>query len=1102
MPADNKLELVVEVDVNRANASIKSVNAGLTSMEATAAKAARGASSGIDGLTVSVAKGAAAAGVLASAFERVVGWVKTQIEETSRLAARNETLAVVNAQLARANGYNEGSIERLVGRIKDLGITTQASRDIVNKMIAAQLDLSKATDLARLAQDAAVVAGQDSSAALQGIMSGITTQQIEVLRTYGINIQFERAFTEARRRLGRDMTEIERRNTALNVVLAEGPKIAGAYEASLGTVGKQMGSLNRYIEEAKAAIGAEFLPEMRRMIEGLTDLAKWVGRNSDALGLFAKAIAAAAIGAAVAQFIGWIAGAKRAVDALTLAMTRNQFTAIAVGAAVAGTAIYEMNQRTLEANEEFVAMQRAADDLKRINEAINAGKSIEDLKKMGFSLEQVRAAMFGGKQGAKEFFDAFDNDQFRQRMKDLNQAGVDAEEARRRRAQAEALAKDIAKHQIQAERESAQAVTDARRANLTGFAREMAQMGDQANKWATFTDDKGVERQAGLTRRAWQNVLEELSLRWTAFREKFQRDTRAQLAEHVEAEQEAAQRRLAIEAGIVQKRLEYNEEIARRNLDHLDRTLGIEEQRATLARDARLRALEAVDAQTLEQKAAVEAQRAQIEIDHIERVHGIRMRMFELETSTMLIEEEASMTRLGYRADEIRSRIAELTALRDEIKRANQDETSAAIDAARQSAANRTAEMIRDHNRGIFDSFKRQAEGVFDALLTKSHSIWSSIGNSLKTALLTAIKDVVTSRVAAMLMQMFTGTPVSLRPATSGGAGMLAGLGSLLGIGAAPVFGGSAGAAGTPPFLPASVSALNPAAQASAGALASRGVGGLAGLKDFLGFGGGVQYAPGAATTWQAASMSQKLSALGRSNAALLGGGILAMDGLRRGGWTGLAETTAGGALIGFKYGGPLGAAIGAAAGAAAGFVRLFMKGSEQKAIDKIRDIYKVTVDKGFARSVVAMAKSSFGGNLEAAVRSAQVRDMVFEYAMATGQNAGLADSKPRGVWMTQQGGMLSQSGFTMNGQQFGYASSLPGLGGLRTPQQQPQQQVIHVTIQADGESTERFLEGKTVKFVRNNEGAVTSSFNAGISKSLGRTAALTALSDPMAVKI
>ena len=30
---DNKLELVVEVDVNKANASIKSVNTGLSSMD-------------------------------------------------------------------------------------------------------------------------------------------------------------------------------------------------------------------------------------------------------------------------------------------------------------------------------------------------------------------------------------------------------------------------------------------------------------------------------------------------------------------------------------------------------------------------------------------------------------------------------------------------------------------------------------------------------------------------------------------------------------------------------------------------------------------------------------------------------------------------------------------------------------------------------------------------------------------------------------------------------------------------------------------------------------------------------------------------------------
>jgi hypothetical protein len=91
-----------------------------------------------------------------------------------------------------------------------------------------------------------------------------------------------------------------------------------------------------------------------------------------------------------------------------------------------------------------------------------------------------------------------------------------------------------------------------------------------------------------------------------------------------------------------------------------------------------------------------------------------------------------------------------------------QEATDAAIQGARENAAIRQAQLVRGHNQRIFDSFKRPAEGVFDALLTKPQSIWPAIGNSLKTALLTAIKDVVTSRAAVMLMQLFTGTRVSL----------------------------------------------------------------------------------------------------------------------------------------------------------------------------------------------------------------------------------------------------------------------------------------------------------------------------------------------------
>jgi phage-related minor tail protein len=159
-----------------------------------------------------------------------------------------------------------------------------------------------------------------------------------------------------------------------------------------------------------------------------------------------------------------------------------------------------------------------------------------------------------------------------------------------------------------------------------------------------------------------------------------------------------------------------------------------------------------------------------------------------------LMEEELTLKRLGYKADEITARIAELTGQRKEIRDQGDDANDEAVKAARENASNRSAQLVRDHNKQIFDSLKQQAGGVFDALLSKSQSVWSAIGNSLKTALLTAIKDVVTSRIAAMLMNMFA--PGSGPQFRSGGGSSLGFLGAL-GMGAVPAFaGGGAGASG------------------------------------------------------------------------------------------------------------------------------------------------------------------------------------------------------------------------------------------------------------------------------------------------------------------
>jgi len=426
-------------------------------------------------------------------------------------------------------------------------------------------------------------------------------------------------------------------------------------------------------------------------------------------------------------------------------------------------------------------------------------------------------------------------------------------------------------------------------------------------------------------------------------------------------------------------------------------------------------------------------------VAHLRRIHEIRMALLDLqedkELAAILKAQELEMNR-------------------------------AAIETARENAAIRQGQMVRDEQRGIFDSLKRQAEGVFDALLVKSRSVFGAIGDAFKTAMLTAIKDVVTSQVARMLMQLFGG----LRIGVAGGAapsGVTA-LGAIAPIVGASGFGiPGIGPGGTAPTFPTGGGGFG-------SALGLAGL--LPGLKSFLGI-GGLSPAGGIGPTlpFGAMSLGQKLSSIASSPAALLGGGLLALAGLQRGGLSGLGMTTAGGALTGFKFGGPLGAAIGGAAGAVAGLFGLFRKSAEEKAREKIKATYGVDIkDKGVLRQIVEIAKQGFGGNLDMAIRTPQIRDLIELYAMTTGQSTHGLPAKMRPVSLVQtDGSLFQQPGFSQG-------SLLPSLGGLSTigldrigagRPANAGPMVINITVPGAKE----FFEKETVRVVVENPRAVQS---------------------------
>ncbi|MCW5983511.1 MAG: hypothetical protein KIT09_35800, partial [Bryobacteraceae bacterium] len=1045
----------------KANASIKSVNTGLSNIEATAAKSARGAAQGIDGMTAAMVKGATAGNLLADAIKIALAWAKDFTVGSIRLAAENAKAEASLKALAKAHGLSGAAAAKQVALIEEIGFEYTAAAHAVQRLIVADMELSKAEGLAKLAKDAAAIQNVAPGQALEALMLAIESGASRGLRTMGLFVDFQKEITLQELKLGRALTETEEKQVRYNAVMREGAKIQGAHAAVAQTVETQLVDLRREFNNLREDIGAKFQDDVKALIGNLRGLVGWLRENSDLLVKFGQAALWVSGVLATYALADKIMALAKSIAALNLA-SLNPYALLGAGVLAAGAVVYS-NWKDTEKQ-----LQERANDLERqaLREDLLKGRTkIEDLRKKGMTDDQIRELVGGRRALGGEQFDLSGL------PKVSMQTGADAE------IEALKMAAAVRKRQAEATREAQRAAAEAAAKEKTGFARDMAEMNAQIAKWTTFTDDKGVERRIRLTRDAWNAVLDQLTARWTAFKQKLLEDNRQHVAEYMKAEEEAIGRRMAFETELYEARLQYNEEIVRRDLDHSERMLGVEEQRAGIERDARLRGVEAGEARTIQQKVTVEQQKAEIEIDYLERVHEIKMRLFDLETSRMVLEEEAHLARLGYRAGEISARIAELSRQREEIRQANQEATDASIRSARESAAIRSAEMIRDHNRQVFDSFKRQAEGVFDALLAKSQSIWSAMGNSLKTALLTAIKEVVTSRVAAMLMQLFGGGRASFAGAGGGGwAGVLGAAPALAGFGIPGAPGGTGGFSG--PVAMGGSGASGGGAWANVGAMGAN-------LKEFAGIGGSVQTGAGMATTWQAATMGQKLSAIGNSNAALLGGGLLLYEGLRRGGASGLAMSTAGGAMIGFKFGGPIGAAIGAAAGATAGIVRLFIKGADEKIREEVRAVYGVSIDKQFARELNRQRGKM---DIRAFVRSPQVREQIELYAEMTGQRRGMSDDRPRGVNLVQQGGAVFQDAVWRGNQAFGYASSLPSLGGQTLERMSaPSQQQTQITLQLDGPATVDLMEGKAVKVISSRPRLVQSSYAQAMKSSAGR---------------
>ncbi|HOI17615.1 MAG TPA: hypothetical protein PK036_14860, partial [Geobacteraceae bacterium] len=165
------------------------------------------------------------------------------IKDAALLAARYETLGAAMNVVGNNAGYTARQMAEYQKELQKTGIAMIEARESLTRMASAHMDLSKAAQLARIAQDAAVIGGINSSEAFSRMVSGIQRGETEILKTIGINVNFENSYKNLADQLGKtskELTETEKVTARTNAVMDQGTSISGAYEAAMGTAGKQL----------------------------------------------------------------------------------------------------------------------------------------------------------------------------------------------------------------------------------------------------------------------------------------------------------------------------------------------------------------------------------------------------------------------------------------------------------------------------------------------------------------------------------------------------------------------------------------------------------------------------------------------------------------------------------------------------------------------------------------------------------------------------------------------------------------------------------------------------------------------------------------------
>ena len=198
------------------------------------------------GFTSSISVGILAAnaiqGAIRGASRALGGFIRGAIDTSLSVERISATLPI----LARNTGKTTKEINSIIKAIRDENKSLREATEVTRGIILAGLDEVDALKLITVARDVGATVGRTSADVNRLILESFQTLNPGILKSVGINISLDAVYRNLVKTLGKnrsELTTLERQQGLLNAIYVEGAKFGGAYEAAMGTVQKQLGSV-------------------------------------------------------------------------------------------------------------------------------------------------------------------------------------------------------------------------------------------------------------------------------------------------------------------------------------------------------------------------------------------------------------------------------------------------------------------------------------------------------------------------------------------------------------------------------------------------------------------------------------------------------------------------------------------------------------------------------------------------------------------------------------------------------------------------------------------------------------------------------------------